>query len=104
MGNFKITSSSLNNGYAYDNTNVTVQGNYNMDAQTNTVQNISGTVYKATTDGKQGEYMGNFNGYLRDGEIKYTISEMTRKDANKTWDAIDEIEENIFATDTDAAE
>jgi hypothetical protein len=48
--------------------------------------------------GGQGEYIGNFNGYMRDGEVKYSISEMSRKDANKVWDAIDEIEQNILGT------
>ena len=97
MGTFNVTSSTLNNGYEYSNEYVTVNGNYTMDATNNTLQNVSGSVYKPAVGG-QGEYIGNFNGYMRDGEVKYSISEMSRKDANKVWDAIDEIEQNILGT------
>ena len=39
--------------------------------------------------------IGTFNGYMRDGEVRYNMSEMSRRDSNKVWDAIDEIEQNI---------
>jgi hypothetical protein len=91
----------MNNSYTYEDENVNVQGNYTMDATQpiQTLQTVSGSVYKVPTKvGEQGEYIGNFNGYMRDGEVKYSISEMSRKDANKVWDAIDEIEQNILGT------
>ena len=94
MGTFNIVSSTLNNGYEYSNEYVTVNGNYTMDATNDTLQNVSGSVYKPAVGG-QGEYIGNFNGYMRDGEVRYSISEMSRRNANMTWDAIDDIEENI---------
>ena len=97
MGNFVINGSSLNNTYVYDDENVIVQGNYTLDAkQGNALQNISGSVYKKNQQGEQGEYIGNFNGYVREGgEIRYSISEMSRRNANMTWDAIDAIEAEI---------
>lgn len=96
MSTFRITSSSLNNQYEYANEYVTVQGNYTKDATNDTLQSVSGSVYNVPAQqGQQGEYIGNFNGYMRDNEIKYSISEMSRRDANKVWDAIDEIEANI---------
>lgn len=96
MSTFNVTSSSLNNQYEYANTNVTVQGNYTKDATTDTLQSVSGSVYNLPAQhGQQGEYIGNFNGYMRDGEVKYSISEMSRRNASKVWDAIDEIEANI---------
>lgn len=95
MGTFNIVSSSLNNQYNYTDTNVIVSGNYNMDATTSTLQNVSGSIYRKNAQGEQGEYVGNFNGYNRDGVIRYSISEMSRRDANMAWDAIDEIEANI---------
>lgn len=96
MSTFNITSSSMNNQFEYANENVTVQGSYTKDATTDTLQNVSGSVYKVPAQqGQQGEYMGNFNGYMRDGEVRYSISEMSRRNANMTWDAIDEIEANI---------
>ena len=64
------------------------------------MQSIGGSVYN-DNNGEQGDYIGNFNGYMRDGEVKYSISEMSRKDANKVWDAIDEIEQNILGTNNE---
>ena len=96
MSTFNVTSSSLNNQYEYANTNVTVNGNYVKDATTDTLQSVSGSVYNLPAQqGQQGEYIGNFNGYMRDGEVKYSISEMSRRTSSKVWDAIDEIEANI---------
>ena len=34
--------------------------------------------------------------HLRDGEVRYSLSEMSRKDSNKVWDAIDEIEPYVM--------
>ncbi|MBQ6378036.1 MAG: hypothetical protein IJJ56_04500 [Prevotella sp.] len=92
MGTFKVTSSNSNNQYEYKDNVVVVIGNYNTDNTTSTLQNVSGTVCQQNQDGEQGEYIGNFNGYMRDGEIRYSLSEMSRRDSNKVWDAIDEIE------------
>lgn len=96
MSTFNVTSSSLNNKYEYADTNVTVNGNYVKDATTDTLQSVSGSVYNLPAQqGQQGECVGDFNGYMRDGEVKYSISEMSRRNASKVWDAIDEIEANI---------
>lgn len=94
MGTFNVTSSNLNNQYTYSNATIHVTGNYNIDAATNSLKDLHGSCFRME-NGEQGEYFGDFNGYLRDGEIKYSISEMTRRDANTVWDAIDEIEANI---------
>lgn len=94
MSKFEITSSSLNNQYNFEDDNVKVQGGYALNAQDNSLQSVSGTVYR-NNGGQQGELIGNFNGYVRDGETRYSLSEMSRRDANKVWDAIDEIEQNI---------
>jgi len=103
MGTFNITSSNLNNQYTYSNATVIVVGNYNMDATTNTLKNLSGSCYHVE-NGEQGEYFGDFNGYMRDGEVKYSISEMTRRDANLVWDAIDEIEAYITGQNANSEE
>lgn len=96
MGTFVITSSNLNNGYEYKDNAVIVTGGYSLDAQTNTLQNVSGQVYALNAQGEQDRYIGNFNGYLRDGEIRYSLSEMSRRDSNLVWDAIDGIEPHII--------
>jgi len=95
MGTFNVTSSQLNNQYEYTDSEVKVTGNYTLDASTNALQSVNGSVYALEQGGQQGAYIGNFNGYVRDGEVKYSISEMSRRDANKVWDAIDEIEAEI---------
>lgn len=97
MGTFTITSSTLNNGYDFKNASVTVQGSYTKDATTDTLQNVSGQVYQLAVGGR-GEYIGNFNGYMRDGEVRYSLSEMSRQKSNMVWDAIDEIELNIIGS------
>ena len=43
-------------------------------------------------DGNTGEYIGNFIGNSRGGEVKYSLSEMSRRDSMMVWDAIDELE------------
>ena len=94
MGTFNITSSALNNQYEFEDENVKVQGSYVLNATDNTLQSVNGSVYR-NNGGQQGDFIGNFNGYVRDSEVRYSISEMGRRDANKVWDAIDEIEQNI---------
>jgi hypothetical protein len=96
MGTFNITSSTLNNSYEYKATGIIVTGNYSKDAQNDKLQNVSGSCYRVNAQGEQGDYIGNFNGYVREGgEIRYSLSEMSRRDSNLVWDAIDEIETNI---------
>ena len=95
MGEFNVTSSNLNNSYEYKDAAVMVVGGYNKDATTSTLQNVSGSVYNLNGQGEQGDYIGNFNGYMRDGAIKYSMSEMSRQDSMKVWNAIDGIEPNI---------
>lgn len=96
MGTFNVISSTINSQYEYKDANIVVTGNYAKDATNNELQSVSGSCYRITPDGGQGDYVGNFNGYMRDGELRYSLSEMSRKDSNKVWDAIDEIEANIL--------
>lgn len=95
MGNFAIKSQTNNATYEYTDENLIVQGNFVKDSATNNLVSINGSCYVKTEQGQQGAYIGNFNGYMRDGEIRYTMSEMSRRDSNKVWDAIDEIEAAI---------
>lgn len=103
MGTFTVTSSTLNDNYEYKDENVVVNGGYQKDSQTDTLQNISGSAY-VNDNGEQGNYIGNFNGHVRDGEIRYSLSEMSRRNSNNVWDAIDEIEQNIIGTNSDNEE
>ena len=93
--NFKVTSRTENAQYEYDNSEMFIQGTFVKDAETGDLQNVSGTCYRKDEHGQHGEYFGNFNGYLRDGEVKYSMSEMSHTDANKVWAAVEEIEPEI---------
>ena len=96
MGTFNITNSELNNSYQYKDTSIIVTGSYNKDAIRDTLTSVSGSCYRVNAQGEQGDYIGNFNGYVREGgEIRYSLSEMSRRDSNLVWDAIDSIESNI---------
>ncbi len=96
MGTFNITRSTLNSGYTYTDEDIMVNGSFEKDAQTNTLRSISGSCYHKTQDGQQGEVIGSFNGYPRDGKVKYSLSEMTHSDNNLVWDAIDGIEPHVL--------
>lgn len=96
MGNFVIKQQTHNATYEYSDENLIAQGNFVKDVENNNVVSIGGSCYAKDQQGNQGAYIGNFNGYAREGEIRYTMSEMSRRDSNKVWDAIDEIEANII--------
>ena len=98
MGTFEVTSSTLNNQYSFKDENLVVNGAYVKDAQNNTLQSISGACYLITESGEPGNYVGNFNGYMRNGKMLYSLSEMSREDSLTVWDAITEIEQNIIGT------
>lgn len=90
-----ITSSKLQKTYEYKNESVVVNGSIQQDAATGELQNINGSCYKPGVDGGVGDYIGNFNGYERNGEILYSLSEMSRRNMMIVYDAIDEIEQYI---------
>ena len=96
MGTFNIKSSTLNSNYEYKNDAIVVTGNFAKDATSDQLQNISGSCYRINSEGEQGDYIGNFNGYMRDGRLRYSLSEMTREDSMAVWDAIAEIEQYII--------
>lgn len=96
MSTFKVISETKNTQYGYDNTDVIVNGNYNTNTKDGVVMNISGSVYRKNESGEQGDYIGNFNGQMRNDEMKYSLSEMTRSDSNLVWAAIDDIESHVI--------
>ena len=96
MGKFVITSSKVNKTYEFTDENLQVNGSYVADEITGVLQSIQGTCFRNNPDGGTSDYIGNFNGTMRNGEIKYSLSEMSRKDSMLVWNAIDEIEQNIL--------
>ena len=99
MSTFVINSQTLNAQYEYKDSSIIVQGNFVKDAANGTLQSIYGSCYRPNQEGGQGEFIGNFNGYPRNGEIRYDLSEMTRSDSNLVWNAIDAIEAEILPQD-----
>lgn len=95
MSKFNITSSTLNSSFTYENENLSINGSFIQDAKTAELQNISGTAYKPNGEGQQGTFVGNFNGRMVNGVMKYAFSDMTLQDTMLVLDAIDDIEKYI---------
>ena len=96
MSKFVITSSKKDRTYIYESEDIKVNGTYQAEEETGMVLNITGACYRPITEPGKSDYIGNFNGAMRNGEIKYSLSEMSRKDSVLVWNAIDEIEQNIL--------
>ena len=96
MGTFNIKSSTLNSQFDYKNDAIIVTGNFAKDATSDQLQNISGSCYRINSAGEQGDHIGNFNGFMRNGKMLYSLSEMSREDSLAVWDAITEIEQYII--------
>jgi hypothetical protein len=96
MSKFVITSSKKDRTYIYESDDIKVNGTYQAEEETGMVLNITGACYRTITEPGTSDYIGNFNGTMRNGEIKYSLSEMSRKDSMLVWNAIDEIEQNIL--------
>lgn len=100
MGTFVITSETRSSAYEYKNNDVIVNGNFNKNGQTDVVNDISGTIYR-NNENAQGEYICNFSGYNRDGNIKYSFSEFSMADAAIVLAAVNEIQQNIIPVDAE---
>ena len=96
MGTFNIKSSTLNSQFDYKNDAIIVTGSFAKDATSDQLQNISGSCYRINSAGEQGDHIGNFNGFMRNGKMLYSLSEMSREDSLAVWDAITEIEQYII--------
>lgn len=93
MGTITIKSRAISTQAEYVNaeSGLTINVNYNEDAQNNAIQSINGTIYK--TDGMT--YAGNFSGQPQGDEMEYSISGVKSKDMAKVFAALTEIEELI---------
>lgn len=100
MATFAIKSSSMSTNYEYSDENLIVVGNYIKDMVSESVTNINGTCYELV-DGAQGDYVGRFNGSVKNNELVYSLSEMSRAESNMVWDAIDGIEPYVLGTNAE---
>lgn len=99
MSTFNITSSKVNKTFELSNENIHVNGSYVCNEQTGEMQSVQGNCYRNDADGGNGDYIGNFSGAVRNGDIRYSLSEMNRRDSLMVWDAIDEIEQHIITNE-----
>ena len=93
---FVIVNETTRQEYKVTMDTIIVTGS--IDRQQGAVISINGTAYAKTAGGEQGNYVGNFNGRMVDGEMKYSFSEMNHDQAELMWEAIAIIEAAVFNT------
>jgi len=104
MEKFEIKSQSLNTQFEYENDDLVINGSYGSNKQETEIQSINGSAHRKPDGDGNGEYIGNFTGTLNGGEMEYSMSKMSRRNANRMWEAIDGIEENINAGGNESQE
>lgn len=87
MSTFQIKQSNVHQQYEYADENVAVTGQIVKDGQSGEVKSITGNMTKS------GSYLCNFSGTMRDGNIRYSVSDVAQQDANDVWAAIAAIEQ-----------
>ena len=99
MKQFEITSAITTSQYKYKNDEIIVNGNYQVNAQTNQFQRLEGTAYAQNENGEQGAYIGNFNGSMQNGTMVFNFSGISMENLPKVQEAIEDIEAEIFKVD-----
>ena len=94
-GTLRVVSSSEETRYEYKTQEIQVNAFKRVDIVSNNIREFSGNVYTLSGDA-QGDFIGNFNGYMRNGVMKYSLSEMSRQQSNMMWDAIDDMEPEVI--------
>ena len=87
MSTFSIKQSNVHQQYEYTDENVAVTGQIVKDGQSGEVKSITGNMTK------QGSYLCNFSGSLREDSMRYSVSDVAQQDANDVWAAIAAIEQ-----------
>ena len=95
MIELKKTSATLNENYTFADDNTIGSVTVVSDQITAEKVSMNVSVYEKDAEGKQGAYIGNFNGQKVNGVMKYTTSQMTRQQYNLVMDLIDELEEEL---------
>lgn len=102
-----VNKATTTKNYTFVGEELNVQGEVVFDEQTKTVNVLNGSFYeKADAEtGLAGNYIGSFDGYYVEGNIKFTIHDMTAENAARVTNLI--VEVNTYVQDiinTDAAE
>ena len=94
MGTFTIKSRQTTTQYEYENEQVIAIGNYTENTESSEVLSISGEQRT-----KDGQYIGNFNGYKRDGEMVFSYSDVPQEYMGAFQQAVTEISAEIIPTE-----
>jgi hypothetical protein len=78
---FEITNQNINTQFEFDAEKVIIQGNFVKTDKDGNLKSVQGNVFAKNEDGTIGVGIGNFNGYVRGGQMKYTLSEMSCENA-----------------------
>lgn len=97
MSTFSIKQSNVHQQYEYTDENVAVTGQIVKDGQSGEVKSITGNMTK------QGSYLCNFSGSLREDSMRYSVSDVAQQDANDVWAAIAAIEREATPAQTTEA-
>lgn len=89
------TSAKLTETYRAINDAVLCKASVVWDSMKEQVTNLDGQVY-ALKDGKQGDYIGSFNGVLANGVMTYSTSQMPRQQHSKVMQVVEELEQSLI--------
>lgn len=97
MSTIIVKKVSATKVFEFAGTNLNVKGEVTYDPNTLIPDTISGSFYeKADPEtGINGDMVGTFNGYYADGNLKYSISDMTIENASEAIQIVAEINADI---------
>lgn len=78
---FEIVNQNINTQFEFTTDAVIVQGNFIKSEKNAVLKSVQGNCFSKNEDGTIGVGIGNFNGYVRGGQMKYTLSEMSCENA-----------------------
>lgn len=94
MSTLRTKEKVLQVQYGYESENIRIDGTYKQDNETGKLLEMTGSC-RSTDGSEQGTYIGSFNGYPRDGKMKYNVSEMEPEYGASVWAAIIDIEDKV---------
>lgn len=92
MSKWKVNSKTTQSNATYTNDPYKIEVSYNEDSTTDTLQSVSGTIYK----GENTTYAGNFNGNRNGDEMSYSFSGVKLSDMGAVTTMVIDIEEIII--------
>lgn len=98
MSTWKVNSKSMQSNATYTDGDYRIDVSYNVDAKTDTLMSINGSIYK----GEGNSYAGNFSGSRNGEEMSYSFSGVKLADMNAVTTMVIDIETII--TERESAE